>query len=257
MPDFKGSLMILFGAVWAIIRRDLILKYHQTYLGPVWTIIKPWSQVWALYLLLGALNRLGPDLNNDALQIYFAVVIWQFFVSVLSDGGLSLVNNPTLLQRSKFPIFALPLAYCGFYFLELLIHLLIGAGILLYKNQLSINIIWSLPTALFFSLLLTSGLAMILAPLNYIFKDIRFIMPFVFQVGFILTPLAASFTDFNTLNMGWIQYNPIIGLIKMTALMIKNNSFDFIKISTLVVISVASVFIGISGLRYFEQKGRQ
>jgi ABC-type polysaccharide/polyol phosphate export permease len=255
----RGAGVAMLRAIIAVIRRDLILKYQHTLLGPLWTLAKPWLQVWALYLLFSTLNRsaAGADFVPNLMVIYFAVILWQFIVSSLADGGLSLVANPTLVQRTRIPLAALPLAACCFYFLELLAHVLVGIVLLWWFGELATLHLWVLPNVLLASLLLSAGLAMTLAPFNFYFKDVRFLMPLIFQIGFILTPVAGSIPQLAGQSIDWLRLNPIMLLInqlthlssRISAPLASDNSFWFWALGALA--------LGSWSLKIFGQKGRQ
>lgn len=244
-------------AMFAILRRDLILKYQHTLLGPCWTLAKPWLQVWALYLLFSALKQAGADIVPNLVVIYFAVILWQFVVSSLSDGGFSLIANTTLVQRVSFPLVALPLASCCFYFLELLVHLLPGLLLLLWNGELVATNLWVLPNVLLASLLLTAGLSMTLAPLNYYFKDVRFLMPLIFQIGFILTPVAGSIPQLAGQSIDWLQLNPLMLLINQLTLLSSRVTAPLTIDHSFWYWSLGSLTLGLLTLKSFEQKGRQ
>lgn len=257
MDLFGGVVEAMLRSLVAVLRRDLVLKYQHTLLGPCWTMGKPWLQVWALYLLFSTLARMSIMAVPSVMVIYLAVIIWQFFVSTLSDGGLALVTNPTLIQRIRFPIFVLPLSSACFYFLELLAHLFAGVVLLWWRDELVWSMLWVIPNVLLATFLLSAGLAMMLSPLNHYFKDIRFLMPLVFQIGFILTPVAGSLPQLMNHPTPWLKLNPLMLLINQLCLLSSqaqdtsaaNHSFWFW--------AMGGVLLGYLTLKSFEQKGRQ
>jgi lipopolysaccharide transport system permease protein len=196
----------------AILRRDLRLKYHSPS-GFFWALVRPWLTVLVLQLVFTQV-RGGNFGSFDLLSIFAGVVVWNFFVGAFADGGMSLVNNPTLFNRINFPFGSLPLASLGLFGLEALVHLLIWFTLMLLAGRLHlVGAFWG-GLFLVHATILIGGLATIASVLNYRFKDIRFLWPMVLQIGFLLTPIGYPLELFAEKYSFLFHLNPLAGVIE-------------------------------------------
>src|SRR6266850_550537 len=69
--------------------RDLLVRYKQTVVGVAWSLMRPLLTMFVLTLVCGMLP-------------------WQFFSTVLSESGTSLVNNANLISKVYFPRLVVP-----------------------------------------------------------------------------------------------------------------------------------------------------
>ena len=61
--------------------------------------------------------------------------------------------------------------------------------LILYRQPISLSVIWCWPMALAISLVATLGPGCLLAALNVKYRDFRYVIPFLVQVLFFLTPI--------------------------------------------------------------------
>lgn len=194
-------------ATCALTRRDVILKYKGAHLGILWTILKPWIGVGAFVAVFAQLNRSQVGELPYPLFVFSGIIVWNFMTGSILDAGNSLWSNPTIWNRLQVPKIIFPLSSILFHFLEFALNTVILFLLCLYFGLLSPERFgWFL---LFFTttVSLVVGSSLLLSLLNYFYKDIRFIVPFIFQVAILLTPvgypvsfIAQPYRDLLTLN---------------------------------------------------------
>jgi ABC-2 type transport system permease protein len=89
---------------------DVRLRYRDTLLGAVWSIVRPLALFGVLYLIFTRVVRFDHGLAHYPLYLLLAIVLWQHFSQVTRAMSTSLVSKGPLLRKVRFPRLAVPLA---------------------------------------------------------------------------------------------------------------------------------------------------
>src|SRR5262249_15496816 len=99
---------------WNVLRviasTELKLKYTNSALGYVWSVIKPLSYFVVLWLVFGRVFRLGVVFKQYPLYLLIGIVLWTFFADAAALGMYSLVGRGALLRRLAFPRLVIPVS---------------------------------------------------------------------------------------------------------------------------------------------------
>jgi ABC-2 type transport system permease protein len=91
-------------------RTDFKLRYGDSALGYVWTLIKPLAMFGVLYVVFGSFFKFGTAINNYPLFLLIGIVLWSFFADATSSTMMSIVSRSELLHRLSFPVRVIPVA---------------------------------------------------------------------------------------------------------------------------------------------------
>lgn len=169
-----------------LVRRDLTVRYKNTKLGFLWSLLNPLIQVIVITVVLE--HILGVDIRNYSAYVFCAVLPWSFFQLSLLDASDSLVKHYALIKKVYFPREVIPLATV----LANLLHFVLATGVfLVYMTLLPLfwwvvsgdQPVWALqPTLLLAPLVmamlffLVMGLAFFAAATNVFFHDVRYLV---------------------------------------------------------------------------------
>ena len=177
---------LLFFLAW----RDIKVRYKQTVLGIIWVCLQPLLTMLVFTFFFGYLIQVPSDEIPYPLFAFAALLPWQLFAYSLSESANSLVANQQLITKVYFPRLVIPLSTI----LASLVDFAIACTILLlmilfYGIPLS-GFIFALP--LFLMLAVASALAvgLLFSALNIQYRDVRYVLPFLTQLWFFLTPIA-------------------------------------------------------------------
>jgi ABC-type polysaccharide/polyol phosphate export permease len=177
----------LFGNLF---RRDLQAKYRGSALGVLWTIANP-VLLMGVYLLVFSvvLNSTFADVAHFPLFLLVGLAAWTFFAASLQAATRSMLDNANLIRKTHFPRQLVPLSVVGAH--------LVGFGVML-AGLLALNFAllprvrateWlAIPLAACF-VALVGGLALAVASLNVLFRDVEFIVGALLLPWFFLTPV--------------------------------------------------------------------
>ena len=170
--------------------RDIKIRYRQTILGGAWAVLQP---LLGMVIFTFFFHRLA-GVNGDPQVPYpvFAFAglsVWTFFSNALSQASNSLVANQAMVKKVYFPRIFIPLGAIGAMLLDLFLSLMLLAVLMIYYHVPLTTKIFLLPLFAFGSLLAASGLGMTLSALNVSFRDVKYVVPFLVQMGIFVTPV--------------------------------------------------------------------
>lgn len=223
--------------------RDLKIRYAQTYLGFLWSVLQPLTSLAVLFVLFYKLAGLQP---NNVPYLPFALsglLLWNFFSFVLSQSAAVLINMQAMIKKIYFPKLCLPISKVLVGSVDFMVALALFIGLMLYYS-ISLGGIWAFIPALFFTLSAAIGLGMLLSAFSIRYRDVQQLVPFFTQMLFFLTPVAYATALVQNLipqKYEWVYFlNPLVG-----ALNLLRNSLFGLEFSTLSYLSfgVALVFL--------------
>ena len=213
--NYFSDLMDYRYVLFALIQRDVTVRYKQTLLGILWVLIQPLSTMLIFTLVFGKIVGLTSGFNVPyAVAVFAGILPWQFFSGSLISSTNSIVNNANLVSKVFFPRVIIPVAtICATLFDLLIGFSMLGIMMLLAQVPLTTNILF-LPIFIAQVFILSVGLGLILAGLNVKYRDISQITPFLLQLGLYASPIAY---DVSIVPEKWrflYFLNPMAGIIE-------------------------------------------
>ncbi|MGF0111383.1 ABC transporter permease [Streptococcus sp. SGI.013] len=177
-----------------MIKTDFKLRYQGSFIGHLWSILKPMMLFTIMYLVFIRFLRIDDGTPHTAIGVLFAMVTWNFFAEATNMGMLSIVGRGDLIRKLNFPkeiIVFSSVAGAGINFSINLLVVFVFA--LINGIHLSLNFLILIP--LFLELIiLASGIALILSSLFVKYRDIGPIWEVMMQAGMYGTPIIYSIT---------------------------------------------------------------
>lgn len=199
---------LLYFLAW----RDLVVRYKQTAIGVAWVLLRP-----ALTMLVFvAFRRLvGARASGvpDPVLVLAAVLPWQFFSTALLDASGSLIGSANLLSKVYFPRLIIPAAAVVTVMVDFAVTLVLLAVLMAWHGIVPAATVVFLPAFGLLSLGLSLGLGLLLAALNVKYRDFRYIVPFLVQMGLFVSPIAFTSSDLPARWRTVYSLNPMVGII--------------------------------------------
>ena len=170
--------------------RAIKIKYKQTVLGFLWAILQPLFMMVIFTFFFGrALNVPSQNLPYPVF-VFSGLLLWNTFSAGLTNSANSMINNAQIIKKIYFPRIVIPVSSILVALFDFLMAFILFVPLLIfYQQPVAISAIWSWPVALFLCLLATMGPGTLLAALNVKYRDFRYVIPFLVQVLFFLTPV--------------------------------------------------------------------
>ena len=192
--------------------RDLLVRYKQTVAGVGWALIQPLVTM-VVFTLFGYLLKVPTGGLPRPVLVLAAVLPWQFFAATVSASSNSLVANSNLISKVYFPRLIVPLSAAATSLVDFLISALLLALLMAGYGIFPDWRLLLLPGFIALALVTALGAGLWLTALNVKYRDFRFILPFVVQLGQYASPVA--YTSEMVPERWRLLYslNPIVGVI--------------------------------------------
>ena len=183
LPDIYRYRDLLF----VIAQREIQVRYSQTVLGVVWALLQPLGSMILAWFVFGRIAKIG---SPDAPYPLFCLIgtqLWTFFSGSFANASQSITSHSTIIGKLYFPRIILPFGMVLAAIMDLLISLTFLEVCLLwfgyYPTFLQIALV---PPLLLGMALFTSGAGVLGAALCSRYRDLRHVIPFLIQMGFLI-----------------------------------------------------------------------
>jgi lipopolysaccharide transport system permease protein len=232
--------------------RDLSVRYKQTVIGVLWALIRPFLMMVVFTIIFGRIAKLPTDGNTPyALMVFAGILPWTFFSTGLSEACNSLINNEKLISKVYFPRMIVPVATIGVSFVDFLISLGILLLLMVWYRFVPDLRILALPFFALLAFLASAGPSLWLTALNVKYRDFRYVIPFVVQLGLYVSPVGFSSSVVPEQWRLLYSLNPIVGVIDGFRWCILRGQGGFYTPGLLVSVTVVAFFLWF-GVRQFR-----
>jgi lipopolysaccharide transport system permease protein len=198
---------------WFLAWRDVLVRYKQTVIGIAWSFIRPFLTMIIFTVVFGRLAALPSEGAPYPVMVFAALLPWQFFANALSEGSNSLIANAPMLTKVYFPRLIVPASSLIVCLVDFCISFGILLGLMLWYGS---PFHWRLATLPLFMLLacaVSFGVSLWFATLNVKFRDFRYVVPFVVQLGLYISPVGFSSAIVPDQWRLLYSLNPMVGII--------------------------------------------
>ena len=183
--------------LYNLVVRDLKLRYKDSILGVLWSMLNPLGMMLVFTVLFTVLSGNGVSSpNRYPIFILVGIIPWNFFVGSMLSGAMTVVGHSALIKKVYFPRELLFLSSL----LSNLVNFLIAAGVFLVifhllGLRLTIHALW-VPFILLVQMIFTLGICFFLGSINVFYRDVMMILDVAVLAWFFLTPVFYPFSQF-------------------------------------------------------------
>jgi lipopolysaccharide transport system permease protein len=238
---------LMFFFVW----RDIKVRYKQTAIGAAWAVLQPLATMAVFTLFFGRLAKIPSDGLPYPVFYFSALLPWMYFSHSLSSATNVVVENQRVITKVYFPRVILPISGVLGGLVDLAISFVVLMGMVIYYGlPIGLNLLF-LPLFILLAMLTALGAGFWLSALNAVYRDVRYVLPFLVQFWMFASPVAYP-SSLVPERWRWVYgLNPLAGVIEgfRWAVTGKGAPPD----GLLLVASVAAVgLIFVGGLIYFR-----
>lgn len=171
-----------------LVRKELKVKYKDSVLGFMWSLLNPALQIGVYSLVFGVIFPAG--IPMFAIFMICGLLPWTFFTNALGGGTGSIVGNSQLVNKVWFPREILPFASVG----AALVHwglqsiVLVAALVIVGKGPV-LAYMPLLPLAVIALIVVATAMAVALAAVNVYLRDTQHLLELVLLAWFWFTPI--------------------------------------------------------------------
>ena len=194
--------------------RDISVRYKQTVIGILWALIRPLLTMVVFTIIFGKMAKLPSDGNAPyAIMVYAGMLPWQFFASSITATSNSLIGNTNLITKVYFPRLIIPASSIITSFVDFLISFAILIFLMFYFSFFPDWKIIFILGFLSLAFLTALGTGLFITALNVKYRDFRYIVPFIVQLGLYISPVGFSSNVVPDEYRLIYSLNPMVGVI--------------------------------------------
>jgi lipopolysaccharide transport system permease protein len=202
---------LLYFLVW----RDVKARYKQTFLGPLWAILRPLILMVIFSIIFGGLAGIDPGSGVPyPLFVFAGLLAWTYVSLALIGGSSSIVNNSNLVAKAYFPRLFAPVAAVIAPLVDLVLALTVLLGLFVWYAERPGPFVFLLPVFLLLAALLALGVSLWLASATISYRDVPFALPFVTQLWMYATPVIYPVTFVPEKWQWLLELNPLTAVVE-------------------------------------------
>jgi lipopolysaccharide transport system permease protein len=171
----------------------------------------------------------------------------------VSNAGMSLVSNSSLLTKIYFPRMILPAAVALSTAIDFLVSSVLLVGFMVYYG---VPVGWNLLlwiVLLLVLMLLSLGLGTFFAALNVKYRDVKYALPFFIQLLLFVTPIIYPVSLVPERYRWLLSFNPLGAVIDAFRRAAVSQAIDWGALGVAVAITLALLVVGVAYFRSTEK----
>ena len=203
--------------IWELLKRDLTSQYRQSLLGVLMSLLPALTTTaWAILFRSAHLINVGRSSVPYPFFVLCGMMVWAAFLESLDAPISGVLSEQALLSRASIPPEAVTFARLGQVFFNFFVKVLVVAVAALFYR---IHIPWTVvlvPAGIAVIVALGAGIGLILAPVNFLYRDISKALPVITTFWFFLTPVIFVSPDQGIASVIMNKINPVTQILMAT-----------------------------------------
>ena len=238
--------------IWIFADRDIKVRYRQTLVGIAWTVIQPLAQMLAFNGLFQLLQS-QPVRGNvpHEVTIFCGLLLYQLFAGILAASTNCLVENRQLVTKVYFPRIVLPLSSCLRPLLDFCIGLIVLVLLMIWFRVVPGPAVLLAPLVVLMTMVAGLAIGLWLSALNAHYRDFGYVVPFVLQLGMLVSPVLYE-SSLVPERWNWLYHlNPLAALLDGFRWTLLGTTYP--HLDGIIVSLVSLVGLLVSGGWYFHK----
>lgn len=202
-----------------LIKKEFVVFYKQTVLGPLWYIIQPIINTIVFTVVFGKIVNIPTNGIPDFIFFMSGQIIWAYFAMNLQSSANIFVTNASLFKKIYFPRIVVPLSTIIFNLNNLIIQILIFFCFFsyFYFNGSDLNFglsLFYLPLVILNCMFLSLGFGLFFSALTSKYRDFQYLLSFGVQLWMFLTPVIYSLSSIPDNYLIYFYINPMSSIVE-------------------------------------------
>jgi len=230
---------------------DFKVKYDNSALGYLWSLLKPLLMFGTLYLVFSVFVRW--NVENYRLYLLLGIILWNFLSEVTLNSMFMLECKASIIKKVYFPRWIIVIASSLTSLLTLLLNMVVFFIFFIFSSADFQKTIWLLVIYLAELYVLVVGLAFFLCALFPKFRDIHHIWEVFVQLGFWATPIIYPIVIVPAKYHKLIFLNPAARIIQGCREALIGPGGDFLGYTNHIIVIITAVCFFVAGLLTFNK----
>src|SRR5467141_4882631 len=176
---------LLYFFVW----RDIKVRYKQTVIGAAWAVLQPLMTMLVFSLFFGKLAKIPSQGLPYPIFYYCALLPWMYFSTAMQGATNIVVDHQRVITKIYFPRVVLPIAAISSGLLDFAISFGVFLVMMVYYHMVPTRAVIWLPAFTLLAILTALGVGLWLSALNALYRDVRYVVPFLLQFWMFASPV--------------------------------------------------------------------
>ena len=227
-----------------LIKKDIKLKYRNSYLGVVWTLLEPLLTMVVLTLVFSSF--LGKGTRDFPVYILTGRLLYSFFSNGTKAALKSVRSNASMIKKVYVPKYMYPFSTVLSGYVMFLISLIVLAVVAIVRGVYPTMQLFWIVVPLLQSLLLATGVGMILATMAVFFRDVEYLWGVALMLIMYASGIFYRVEDVMSAKNAWIfKLNPLYAIIVNFRNAVFGHAMDFQAMWYAFGVGALSLLIGV------------
>ena len=205
--------------LYMYVKRDFVVQYKQTILGPLWYFISPVFTIIMYVFLFENLAGLSTDEVPGPIFYMSGIMLWNYFSDTFNGCSNVFSANAYIFGKVYFPRLVVPFSKVIFNLFKFGIQLLLFIILYFWFWGHGANLSVNLTLLLFPVLILMIGLhgmtwGMLISSVTYKYHDLNVVIVFILQLFMYATPVVYPIDGIPEKYARWIELNPLSSIFQ-------------------------------------------
>jgi lipopolysaccharide transport system permease protein len=207
--------------VVGLIRRDFLLSYQQTVLGPLWVLLQPIMTLVTYVVVFGKMVGISTQGTPPVLFYLAGIILWNLFNDIFTNTSSIFRDNAHLFTKVYFPRLVMPFAQMSGqlarFAIQFLLLLVVIAGYALFTPWSLPSTAWLVfvPLAIVLVAALSLALGLLFSVLTGKYRDITYVVGIGIRLFMFLTPVIYPVSYISEKWRWLVQFNPLSTLFEV------------------------------------------
>ena len=235
-----------------LIKRNIVIYYKQTILGPLWFILQPIFTTVVFVFVFNKIGKIDTGEIPPPLFYMFSTIIWSYFSETVSLVSSTFTGNAGLFSKVYFPRFVLPISIAITNLSKMGIQMALLTLILVYLSltsnsilNISFQYLMLLPLFIIQITLLSIGIGMLICSWTTKFKDLSHMTGFGLRLMMFLSPIIYPLSTVPEKFKVLLFYNPLTVPIEgARTIFMQSSILSLEMIIYSITVTIITFFIG-------------
>lgn len=219
MPSRLSAVAARRSTLALLVSRDLKVKYADSVLGYLWSVLDPLLMAFVYWFVFTQIFRREVGHEPYIVFLLAGLLPWNWANGVMNDSVRALTSEAKLVRSTNLEreIWVLRIVASKGAEFVLSLPVIVGFTLVLRgQGELGLSpYLLTLPLAVALQALLLTGIALVLAPVTVLFRDVGRLVRIVTRVLFYLSPVIYGYGDVPE-RFRWVSaLNPLTGIIEL------------------------------------------
>lgn len=237
----------------SLISKDFKLKYRRSALGVLWSVLNPLLMMCVLSAVFSFMFRF--DIDNFPLYLIIGSTLFTLMGDATTTAMNSIMDSSSLIKKVKIEKILFPLEKVLFQVVNYCLSLIAVAAVMIYFQVIPTWNIVFLPLLLFYIILFSTGLSLLLSALVVFFRDIAHLWSVVITAWTYATPLFYPVSILPDWMQSIMNFNPMYHYVTyLREIMLWGQTPSIQENLLCLAMGVAALVLGYLVFRKLEKK---